>query len=179
MLSNRLSPVVALALACAWPADGAWAQHKPVIPGRGQTGWGSAAPATQGSTPSSQASRAAAFRSGVFGFPFDARGLTAPGLGWLPGDPGNWVPNDARGDARGNFGADRYAPAFAPGEPYFVHSDAAATEAQDVAPEMTVAQGRNNYALPAVVRFCPNRGYYPAISECPQGWLYYQPEPPR
>src|SRR3954453_15131670 len=90
---NALLPVIVLAVACASFSDDGRAQQKPIVRGHGQTGWGSAAPATQAGGPS-EASRAKTWRGGAFGFPFDPRGITAPGLGWLPGDPRNWMPMD-------------------------------------------------------------------------------------
>jgi hypothetical protein len=175
---NALLPVIVLAVACASFSDDGRAQQKPIVRGHGQTGWGSAAPATQAGGPS-EASRANAWRGGAFGFPFDPRGITAPGLGWLPGDPRNWMPMDPWDEARSKFGLDGGGAAQRAGDPYFSHSDANGLETPDSQPAVTVAHGRNNYALPPVVRFCPTRGYYPAVSECPQGWLYFQPEPPR
>ena len=168
-------------LTAAWSAS-TYAQLKPFTHDHGRVGWGEGARTAATPAPAAaSASRAAAFASGVLGVPFDLRGLTTPGAGWLPGDAGHWSRTDVwsllRQDSEWRWQA---AAASASGaNAYFQHYDGSALDTPDTQPQIRVAQGRNSYALPAAVRFCPNLGYYPAVSECKQGWLTFQPEPPR
>ena len=94
--------------------------------------------------------------------------------------PGAWTGHHAwPGESRNRYGDFFGAPSSCAPESPLAGCDGNPDNYGYPQPQVTLGQGINNYALSAPRRYCAQQGYYPSVSECPQGWLYIMPEPLR